>query len=233
MSIASIQEARLREEMELGRASPRAAVVGRFGELAIRGEQQTEWEMQDQNSSQTEVQNVQDSKPGDKQMNWPAHEENVRDADIESRQLPKEAPKESQSGLSTPPASSPRKKSTPSRKQATTKSPSKNRKIRFSPPPEGSTIENPFTWHDHEITGHEPSDPTDDGYGINGIGFKPTAAMAWARSQKRQKQVSEWKTREAREAREKRRERRDDGANLDSIHSIRQGSIQKRVKFDV
>jgi hypothetical protein len=34
------------------------------------------------------------------------------------------------------------------------------------------------------------------GYGINGIGFKPTASIAWERSQKRQKQVAEWKNRD-------------------------------------
>jgi hypothetical protein len=65
-----------------------------------------------------------------------------------------------------------------------------------------------LAWSDSEITGHNPTDPDDDGYGINGIGFKPTAAIAWARSQKRKKQVAEWKSREAREARERRRERR-------------------------
>ncbi|KAF9884056.1 hypothetical protein FE257_002342 [Aspergillus nanangensis] len=92
--------------------------------------------------------------------------------------------------------------------------------------------ENPLTWHDSEITGHDPTDPSDDGTGINGIGFKPTAAMAWARSQKRQKQVAAWKTREARDARERRKERRE-GGDLDSIHTVQTGAIQKRVKFDV
>jgi hypothetical protein len=90
-----------------------------------------------------------------------------------------------------------------------------------------------LTWHDDEITGHNPTDPTDDGYGINGVGFKPTAAMAWARSQKRQKQVAEWKMREARDAREKRRARRNEDIALERIHGVHQGAIQKRVKFDV
>ncbi|KAJ5989370.1 hypothetical protein N7481_004580 [Penicillium waksmanii] len=134
----------------------------------------------------------------------------------------------------TPTKSPSKKKPTPSpSKQQEHGSPSNSRKQRFSPPLTETNLEDPFTWHDDEITGHDPSDPTDDGYGINGVGFKPTAAMAWARSQKRQRQVSEWKTREARDAREKRRERRNDDMNLDTIRSIHKGAIQKRVKFDV
>jgi hypothetical protein len=89
-----------------------------------------------------------------------------------------------------------------------------------------------LTWSDSEITGHIPTDPDDDGYGINGIGFKPTAAIAWSRSQKRQKQVAEWKSREAQEARERRRERRV-GNDLDKLRTVQSGSIQKKVKFDV
>lgn len=68
-----------------------------------------------------------------------------------------------------------------------------------------------LTWQVSEITGHlaDPStDPDDDGTGLNGIGFKPTPAIAYARSQKRRQQLSEWKAREAREARAKRSERR-------------------------
>ncbi|KAL9109643.1 MAG: hypothetical protein Q9227_005680 [Pyrenula ochraceoflavens] len=77
-----------------------------------------------------------------------------------------------------------------------------------SPSLDGDPAENPLTWHDSEITGHDPKDPNDDGYGINGIGFKPTPAIAWARSQRRKQQVAEYKTREAREARHRRSERR-------------------------
>lgn len=63
-------------------------------------------------------------------------------------------------------------------------------------------------WSDTEITGHDPKDPSDDGYGINGIGFLPTPAIANARAERRKKQVAEWKNREAREARQKRSDRR-------------------------
>ena len=68
-----------------------------------------------------------------------------------------------------------------------------------------------LTWKDSEITGHlvDPfTDPDDDGTGLNGIGFKPTPALAYARSQRRRQQLSEWKARETREARAKRSERR-------------------------
>ena len=63
-------------------------------------------------------------------------------------------------------------------------------------------------WDDSEITGHDPKDPNDDGYGINGIGFLPTPAIANARLERRKKQVAEWKNREAKEARQKRSDRR-------------------------
>lgn len=77
-----------------------------------------------------------------------------------------------------------------------------------SPPLDGDPEDNPMTWHESEITGHNPTDPNDDGYGINGIGFKPTPAIAWARSQKRKQQLADCRNREAREARQLRSERR-------------------------
>ena len=83
-----------------------------------------------------------------------------------------------------------------------------------TPPPSAKKPKSPdplsptLWWHDEEITGHNPSDPTDDGYGINGIGFLPTPAIANARAERRKKQVAEWKNREAREARQKRGDRR-------------------------
>lgn len=77
-----------------------------------------------------------------------------------------------------------------------------------SPPLDGNPEDNPMTWHESEITGHNPTDPSDDGYGINGIGFRPTPAIAWARSQRRKQQLAEYRNREAREARERRSQRR-------------------------
>lgn len=65
-----------------------------------------------------------------------------------------------------------------------------------------------LTWKEGEITGHDPSDPDDDGEGINGIGFRPTPHEAYLRSQKRKRQLAEYRTREAVEARRLRSERR-------------------------
>jgi hypothetical protein len=132
------------------------------------------------------------------------------------------------------PASTVKKKSlsSPRKRKATSNDTSRMRHKQGSPSPDSTMEANPLTWHDSEITGHDPKDPNDDGYGINGIGFKPTAAIAWARAQKRQRQVAEWKSREAREAREKRREKRD-GSEFDKLRSIQSGTIQKKVKFNL
>jgi hypothetical protein len=97
----------------------------------------------------------------------------------------------------------------------------------LSPPPPPSAL----TWQDSEITGHlaDPTnDPDDDGTGLNGIGFKPTPAMAYARSQKRRQQLNEWKLRETREARAKRSERRRRG-----IRGTPSASRESTVERDI
>ena len=103
-----------------------------------------------------------------------------------------------------------------------------------SPPLDGDPEDNSMTWHEWEITGHDPTDPSDDGYGINGIGFKPTPAIAWARSQRRKQQLAEYKNREAREARQKRSERRSVESG-DPPSQERLGKAKKKaskVRFD-
>lgn len=65
-----------------------------------------------------------------------------------------------------------------------------------------------LTWREDEITVYDPEDKDDDGTGINGIGFKPTAAVAYQRSQKRRQQLADYKRREEVEARAKRSQRR-------------------------
>ncbi|KAF1984072.1 hypothetical protein K402DRAFT_396005 [Aulographum hederae CBS 113979] len=83
-------------------------------------------------------------------------------------------------------------------------------------------------WQDSEITGHLFTDPDDDGYGMNGIGFKATPALAWARSQRRRQQVQEWRAREAREERRRRALKR----NAISGSSGKNGGDGKRsVRF--
>ncbi|PVH76508.1 hypothetical protein DL98DRAFT_517944 [Cadophora sp. DSE1049] len=86
-----------------------------------------------------------------------------------------------------------------------------------------------LTWHDDEITGHDPTDPDDDGEGINGIGFKPTPAEAYARTQKRRQQMAEYRNREAREARKMRSERRR-GSEM-SKASKEEQETARRVRF--
>ncbi|KAL6249521.1 hypothetical protein RBB50_003374 [Rhinocladiella similis] len=78
---------------------------------------------------------------------------------------------------------------------------------RSGSPPLARELSDQF-WHDSEITGHDPDDPDDDLYGINGVGFRPTPAIAWSRSRRRKQQLEEYKNREAREARQQRSERR-------------------------
>ena len=104
-----------------------------------------------------------------------------------------------------------------------------------SPPPplRSPSPEVSLTWHDSEITGHDPTDPSDDGYGINGVGFRPTPAIAHARAQKRKQQVAEWKNREAREARQRRSERRWKGEKVEGtqVRGTRDGVLQQREEI--
>ncbi|KAI1438067.1 hypothetical protein GGR50DRAFT_523960 [Xylaria sp. CBS 124048] len=88
-----------------------------------------------------------------------------------------------------------------------------------------------LTWQEDEITVYDPEDKDDDGTGINGIGFKPTAAVAYRRAQKRRQQLIEYKKREESEARAKRNQRRREqlGEN-DESEMARQHSIA-RVHF--
>lgn len=86
-----------------------------------------------------------------------------------------------------------------------------------------------LTWHDDEITGHDPDDPDDDGEGINGIGFKPTPAEAYVRAQKRRAQMAEYRNREAREARKMRSERRR-GSEIAKA-SREEAETARRVRF--
>ena len=89
-------------------------------------------------------------------------------------------------------------------------------------------------WQPAEITGLDHNDPADDGYGINGIGFLPTPAVASARVKHRKRQIAEWKSREAKEARQKRVEMRR-GNNI-QIHSLetdpaKQDEMARKVRF--
>ncbi|KAK4186962.1 hypothetical protein QBC35DRAFT_251996 [Podospora australis] len=91
-----------------------------------------------------------------------------------------------------------------------------------------------LTWHDDEITIYDPDDSDDDGTGINGIGFKPTAAIAYARTVKRKQQLAEYRKREEREARAQRSQRR--GGRLNSPSPLTRDmkgkkAEKRRVRF--
>ncbi|KAG5980890.1 hypothetical protein E4U55_003531 [Claviceps digitariae] len=65
-----------------------------------------------------------------------------------------------------------------------------------------------LTWHEDEITIYDPEDADDDGIGVNGIGFKPTPALAQSRVIRRRQQMAEYRKREEGEARSRRTQRR-------------------------
>lgn len=231
VSIASLQEARLREEDDLGRYSPRTAVAGRLKDLAIRESfLHSEIDPQDpsnlwQDTSKTpeEVTSALGEGAGANCLQQGYQSMNGQDDRSLTGQHQGSDPELFSPSTTKQPNSGARKKIKPIPT-------SKARSRRVSPPPPQD--DDSLTWSDSEITGHNATDPNDDGYGINGIGFRPTAATAWARSQKRQKQVAEWKNREAREAREKRRERRE-GSTREGVREDADGMVQKRVKFDL
>ncbi|KAF7876488.1 hypothetical protein EAF04_001578 [Stromatinia cepivora] len=85
-----------------------------------------------------------------------------------------------------------------------------------------------LTWHDDEITGHKPDDPDDDGEGINGIGFRPTPAIAYARTERRKQQMADYRSREAREARARRSERR---RGTEAAAREEADNVARRVRF--
>lgn len=87
-----------------------------------------------------------------------------------------------------------------------------------------------LTWHDDEITVYDPADEDDDGTGINGIGFKPTPAIAYARTMKRKQQLAEYKKREEREARARRSSRRRGSPERATLKLERKPSVRK-VRF--
>ncbi|KAJ4384454.1 hypothetical protein N0V86_000053 [Didymella sp. IMI 355093] len=107
----------------------------------------------------------------------------------------------------------------------TNPSPSKLLPRSATPPPSA------LTWQNDEITGHltgPANDPDDDGTGLNGIGFKPTPAIAYQRAQRRKQQLQEWKARETREARAKRSQRRNRGVSA-RPHASEESTVEREA----
>ena len=95
-----------------------------------------------------------------------------------------------------------------------------------------------LTWKPAEITGHILSStldtPDDDGYGLHGIGFKPSPQLALARQMRRRQQVMEWRAREAREARMARWRKRDGTGNASGVEGVTEvggGEMKRVVRF--
>ena len=65
-----------------------------------------------------------------------------------------------------------------------------------------------LTWHEDEITVYDPEDKDDDRRGMDGVGFRPTPAIAYQREQMRRRQLADYKRREENEARTRRNQRR-------------------------
>ncbi|MCJ1432531.1 hypothetical protein MMC27_001888 [Xylographa pallens] len=96
------------------------------------------------------------------------------------------------------------------------------------------------------LSSPSPSPPSTielENLGLNGIGYRPTPAMAYARAQRRKQQVAEWKSREAKEARQRRSELRkkrdqnigDAGRLMVGLGGDREGGLEemkvRRVRF--
>lgn len=119
-------------------------------------------------------------------------------------------------------------------------------KPRGSPPPqtgpasvfnEGINVEHvdpdraSLTWHDDEITGFDPDDPDDDGEGIDGVGFRPTAARIELRQQKKRQQLAEYRSRMNKEARAKRFEKRAGSIAMASSGGEEDPDSTRKVRF--
>jgi hypothetical protein len=87
-----------------------------------------------------------------------------------------------------------------------------------------------LTWHEDEITVYDPEDEDDDGTGLNGIGFKPTPALAHARAQKRRQQLADYRRREETSARRIRRERRH-ASPIAFSPKLEKKAAARRVRF--
>jgi len=226
LSTVSLQGNLLIGDINVGGNSPHAAVAGQFQELDLHGcsclnigLDRTSHEHRDTAHIEAEVDG---GTSGDSAMDI-----NSTFTEILEPSEPKTQPQTTQDDEATSTSATP----SHSRSQPASGVRITPRRRRKSPPLADNPDEDPLTWHDSEITVFDPTDPNDDGYGINGVGFKPTATIAWDRLQKRKKQISEWKSREAREAREKRRERRD-GIVDECSKPEANNSSRKKVKFD-
>ncbi|KAF1352037.1 hypothetical protein BDV97DRAFT_397089 [Delphinella strobiligena] len=141
--------------------------------------------------------------------------------------------------LNLPPLSAPEymeSTSSPAKKRRSSPPPAPTISLLLPTPSTTNTdcTDTSMTWHDSEITGHlwnPDTDADDDGEGINGIGFRPTAATEWKRKENRKRQVTEWRAREAKEERRRRLERRKRDTSGESRASL--ANLVNSVSDDV
>ena len=91
-----------------------------------------------------------------------------------------------------------------------------------------------LTWHEDEITVYDPEDKDDDRRGMDGIGFRPTPAIAYQREQMRRRQLADYRRREENEARARRNQRRREqiGSGVgSSISEMQKNHSMSRVRF--
>ncbi|KAK7757347.1 hypothetical protein SLS62_000359 [Diatrype stigma] len=97
-------------------------------------------------------------------------------------------------------------------------------KAEDEPPEVIEPIRAALTWHEDEITVYDPEDKDDDRRGMDGVGFKPSPAIAYQREQMRRRQLAEYRRREENDARARRNQRRREqlggAAEMERKHSI-------------
>ncbi|RYP45821.1 hypothetical protein DL768_007874 [Monosporascus sp. mg162] len=127
---------------------------------------------------------------------------------------PQDSKSRSRRRAGTPPVSSPKAKAVPDPKTAGDE----------HEPEVVDPVRAALTWHEDEITVYDPEDKDDDRRGMDGIGFKPTPAIAYQREQMRRRQLAEYRRREENEARARRNQRRREqlggGAEFERKHSM-------------
>lgn len=219
------------ETVEDGSRSPRSSVAHRFGGLELGGGYLTP---QQQESDRVKRQRSDDHQ-GIGIMRDIPEKRNLFPAKISSPLPAAAAPRVSQErgqakAVTTPKRKSKKRSGTPPLRLK--RSPIQDNKDDDDDEGPNLVIADPvrasLTWHEDEITIYDPDDEDDDGIGINGVGFKPTPALAHVRAMKRQQQMAEYRKREESEARAWRSQRRRDGSTAER-HEGKLAS--RRVRF--
>lgn len=120
----------------------------------------------------------------------------IEDNDDQGTPTPSKRQRQESPSLSPSPRPIPRSRS-PSARKLSHRSPPPSELS--SSPSEAELTQ--FWWQPSEIVGHDPDDPEDDSRGVNGIGYQKTKAEQWRISEKKKRQLAEWRSREAKEAR--------------------------------